>query len=164
MSHTPDAYVELSSLIKKRSLQVFLYDPVGKIERRPNEPGDILCIVEDFDALALILVRRLDQPDVVLTMLRGHYVLGSLPSSALLSTLNVIKVLQELFELVTILSHTIELRRDNIAERTCLEDLVVLLDKLHIAFVIGFQTPDQISLFGEFSVILKMVDDQLFGS
>ena len=109
MGHTPDAYVELSSLIKKRSLQVLLYDPVGKIERRPNKPGDVLCIVEDFDALALILVRRLDQPDVVLTMLRGHYVLGSLPFSALLSTLDMIEVLQELFKLVPILSHTIEL-------------------------------------------------------
>ena len=164
MGHTPDAYVELSSLIKKRSLQVLLYDPVGKIERRPNEPGDVLCIVEDFDALALILIRRLDQPDVVLAMLRGHYILGSLPSSALLSTLNVIEMLQELFELVPILSHAVELRSNYIAERTCLEDLVVLLDKLHIAFVIGLQTPDQISLFGDFSVILKMVDDQFFGS
>ena len=159
MGHTPDAYVELSSLIKKRSLQILLNDPVGKLKRRLNKPRDIYCVVEDLDALALILVRRLDQPDVVLAMLRGHNIGDSLPSSALLSTFNIVEVLQELFKLIII-----ELRRDDIAERTCLEDLIVLLHELDIALVIGFQVPDKISLFGDLSVTLKMIDDQFLGA
>ena len=159
MSHTPYANVELSRLVQQRSLEVLLNNPMGKLKWRLNKSGDVTCIVEYFDALALILVGRLDQPDVVCAVLLGHYIWDSLPSFALLAAFDVVEVLQELLELVSI-----ELRSDDVAERTCLEYLVILFNVLHITLIERFQVADQIRLLSDFSVTLKMIHHKFLGA
>lgn len=80
MSKGPDAYIKLAIFVQKRSLDVLLNYPVRELKRCFNEARDVLEFVEDLDALALVLVRRLHQPYVLLAMLLRQlfFHLGSL--------------------------------------------------------------------------------------
>ena len=72
VSEAPDPYVKLPRLVEQWPLQVLLDDPVRELQRSFDESGDVRRLVEDLDALALVLVRWLHEPDVVPAVLRRH--------------------------------------------------------------------------------------------
>lgn len=58
----PNSNIELTTLVQKRSLKILLNDPVGVLTILVDASINLIHLVEDFDALSLIVVRRLDDP------------------------------------------------------------------------------------------------------
>lgn len=114
----------------------------------------MIQVVEDADAFALVLIRGLHQPHVLLAVLRRHPLLDGL--AVVLG-----QVLESLAELMVLVS--IKIRGDDESCRSGVEDLVTAVDGVDIVFVVCLETSDEASFGGDFSVVLQMVDDELGG-
>ena len=74
-----------------------------ELQRSFDESGDVRRLVEDLDALALVLVRWLHEPDVVPAVLRRHDVGDSrLSIISFLLLFDRLKKLQELLIFVSV--------------------------------------------------------------
>ena len=65
VGEAPHSDVELSILEEQGLLDVLLDDPVRELQARFEKSDDLIEIIKDLDALALVLVRWLDQPYVL---------------------------------------------------------------------------------------------------
>ena len=65
VGEAPHANVKLAILEEKRLLDVLLDDPVRELEARLEETDDLVQIIEYLDTLALVFIRRLDEPNIL---------------------------------------------------------------------------------------------------
>ena len=86
----PDAKVKLALLIEHRLLHVLLHYPESVHGARKDELLNVLDVSEDLDPLALIHSCRFNQPDIVLTVLKGQ---------AFLLTATIVDLLESVHEL-----------------------------------------------------------------
>ena len=95
--HGPHADVELPAPVQEWPLQVLLYNPVCIVLSGANEPCDLVQPIKYLNPIALIIIGRLHNPHVLLTMLRRQLFSVSLAVA-------VIEVVESPHELLVLLS------------------------------------------------------------
>lgn len=65
----PHSDIELSVFEQKRFLDVLLDNPVRELEAGLQKPNNLAQLIQNLDALALVLIGWLDQPNILLTVL-----------------------------------------------------------------------------------------------
>ena len=137
----PHSDVELAALVEQRPLEVLLDHPVRELQRGLDKASDVGYLIKDFDTLALILVGRLHQPDVLLAVLLRQVALDSSTAGDLLVMTQKLVVLMR-----------VQLRRNDVTCRHRLEDGKVLLDIGYRSLVVILETAQEACLGGYFFV------------
>lgn len=115
----PHADVELSALVKKRSLQILLNHPVGIVVVLPNTLKDLVHLVEYLNPFALIVIRRLHNPHILCTVFCRDFLMVNV--AATLPDFS-----EPLHELMIL--ESVQMRADDERRRRAVEYRVAALD------------------------------------
>ena len=148
MSEGPKSYIKLPPFVEQRLLKVLLNHPVWKLYARFKESDNMVDIIKYFDSFTLVLVSRLYQPHVFMTMLLRYPLFYSL-------TVSFIKVMESPKKLMVLVGLKIW-TQDKSCWR-CIENLIIGLYKINIIFVVIFERSNQACLGRKISMALKMV-------